>query len=95
MMSPPDEIVAQLKALASPNRLSILMLFDDATPKSVGSISAACGLAQSTTSEQLAILKRAGLVTSERNGKEVLFLPDRAKIISFLDTISTYLKTCC
>lgn len=94
-MDVPDDIMAKLKAIASPTRLRILMLFESPAARSVGEVALACGLAQSTTSEQLAILKRAGLVRSERNGKEVLFRPDRAAIITFIDAVSAYLKTCC
>ena len=54
-----------LKALASETRQQIMMLFAGGTQLTVGEVADCCGLGQSTTSEQLAILRRGGLVQSQ------------------------------
>ena len=59
------EIAAVARALAHPARLRILRLLA-ATPGCIGGeIVGAVGLAQSTVSEHLRILKGAGLITGE------------------------------
>ena len=50
-----------LRALAGENRQQVLLLFADGQPRSVGQIAAELGIAQSTASEQLTILRRGGL----------------------------------
>jgi ArsR family transcriptional regulator len=71
----PDDarIAAMAKALAHPARLRILRLLL-ATPGCIGGdIVAAVGLAQSTVSEHLRILKAAGLIQGEIAGPRVCY----------------------
>lgn len=69
-----DQQVADLaKALAHPARLRILRLLL-ATPGCIGGdIVDAVGLAQSTVSEHLRILKTAGVITGEISGPRVCY----------------------
>ncbi|MCX7646822.1 MAG: metalloregulator ArsR/SmtB family transcription factor [Rhodobacteraceae bacterium] len=69
-----DEAVAALaKALAHPARLRILRLLQ-ATPGCIGGdIVGAVGLAQSTVSEHLRILKSAGIIAGEIDGPRVCY----------------------
>jgi ArsR family transcriptional regulator, arsenate/arsenite/antimonite-responsive transcriptional repressor len=69
-----DETVATLaKALAHPARIRILRLLL-ATPGCIGgTIVDAVGLAQSTVSEHLRVLKAAGLVTGEIDGPRICY----------------------
>lgn len=61
------------KALAHPARLRILE-FLHATPGCIGGdIVAAVGLAQSTVSEHLRILKAAGVITGEISGPRICY----------------------
>ena len=71
---PADRKVADLaKALAHPARLRILRLLL-ATPGCIGGdIVDAVGLAQSTVSEHLRILKGAGVITGEISGPRVCY----------------------
>ena len=63
------ETVELLKALADPTRLSMVTtLRRQAAPVCVCDLVAAFGLTQPTISHHMAVLKRAGLVESVKNG---------------------------
>ncbi len=72
--TPDDTRIAELaKALAHPARLRILRLLL-ATPGCIGGdIVEAVGLAQSTVSEHLRILKAAGIITGEIAGPRICY----------------------
>lgn len=76
-----DRKVADLaKALAHPARICILRLLQ-ATPGCIGgTIVEAVGLAQSTVSEHLRILKAAGVITGEIDGPRVCYALDPAAL---------------
>lgn len=85
-----------LKALASETRQRILFrAFANGQEQSVSQVAEKAGLGQSTTSEHLAILKRGGLLQSRREGKEVYYRPDRAKILEALRYLTEMLTCCC
>ena len=87
-----DVHIADLaKALAHPARLRILRLLQ-ATPGCIGGdIVDSVGLAQSTVSEHLRILKRAGVITGEISGPRVCYAlnPDALRPLSaFIDALT-------
>ena len=61
-----------LKVLADETRLAVVQQLMDG-PKHVGEINLALGLEQSLLSHHLKVLRDAGLVLSERDGKAVLY----------------------
>jgi ArsR family transcriptional regulator len=61
-----------LKTLASPRRLDILHVLA-AGPTGVGALATAVGASQPNVSQHLAILRAAGLVEAERDGREVRY----------------------
>ena len=61
-----------LKMLADETRLAVVRQLMEG-PKHVGEINESLGLEQSLLSHHLKILREAGLVTSERDGKAVLY----------------------
>jgi ArsR family transcriptional regulator len=61
-----------LKTLSSPRRLAILHRLADG-PQGVGAIADAVGASQPNVSQHLAILRTAGLVEAERDGREVRY----------------------
>ena len=68
-----DHLAALAKALAHPARIRILRLLQR-TPGCIGGdIVGAVGLAQSTVSEHLRILKAAGIITGEIAGPRVCY----------------------
>jgi DNA-binding transcriptional ArsR family regulator len=86
---------AFLKALASESRQQLLLLFADGEAHTVGEIASLAGIGQSTASEQLAILRRAGLLSSSREGKKVCYRADRDRIAGQLDQLRVFLSDCC
>ncbi|MEQ4306162.1 metalloregulator ArsR/SmtB family transcription factor [Plantactinospora sp. B6F1] len=84
-----------LKALASETRQQIMMLFAGGQQLTVGEVADRCGLGQSTASEQLALLRRGGLLTSTRHGKLVRYRADTPSITARLTDLRNYLGHCC
>jgi DNA-binding transcriptional ArsR family regulator len=85
-----------LKALASETRQRILLTaFANGRERTVGEVAEVVKLGQSTTSEHLAILRRGGLLESRREGKEVYYRPDRARILAALQRLTEALTCCC
>jgi len=75
--------------------MNILLLFLDGQERTVNQVTEAVGLGQPTTSEHLAVMKRSGVLVSEKRGKEVYYHPDRVRIAHYLETLSILLKKCC
>lgn len=71
-----DEIVELqaevLKTLANPRRLEILHRLADG-PCEVGRLATAIGASQPNVSQHLAVLRAAGIVDAERDGREVRY----------------------
>ncbi len=61
-----------LKTLASPRRLDILHRLAEG-PCEVGRLAEELGVAQPNVSQHLAVLRSAGLVEAERDGREVRY----------------------
>lgn len=105
--APVDSSVADLaavfRALANPTRLAILAWLRDPSsfpPQDVPAeesgvclkhIQARAGLSQSTTSQFMAILERAGLVTSERHGKWTHWKRNEQRIAELGSIVTTAL----
>ena len=84
-----------LHAVAGESRQQLLLLFLNGRERTVGELVEESGLGQSTISIQLGILHRAGLLSRRKQGKEVFYRPDRARIVLMLDRLSLFLKKCC
>jgi ArsR family transcriptional regulator len=61
-----------LTALANPRRLEILHLLA-AGPREVGGIAAELGISQPNASQHLAVMRSAGVVIADREGREVRY----------------------
>jgi ArsR family transcriptional regulator len=61
-----------LKTLANPRRLEILHRLAEG-PREVGRLAADLGLSQPNVSQHLAVLRAAGVVEAERDGREVRY----------------------
>jgi DNA-binding transcriptional ArsR family regulator len=84
-----------LKAIASETRQRILFVFDDGAPKTVGEIAEELDIVASTASEHLAIMKRGGLLDAKREGKEVYYRPNRARMLELLKKLTGLVTACC
>lgn len=70
---PLSEIKAELfKALAHPARIRVLEVLADGE-RSVGELQPLVGIELSHLSQQLGVLRRAGLVTSRKEGSSVIY----------------------
>src|SRR5436189_1600311 len=70
---PLSEIKAELfKALAHPARVRVLEVLADGE-RAVGEMQPLVGIELSHLSQQLAVLRRAGLVTSRKDGSSVIY----------------------
>lgn len=84
-----------LKAFGNEKRQEIfLSIFADGREHNITEVSERAGIAQSTASEHLAILKRAGILMSHKVEKEVFYKIDRRGILGKIDEVKSYL-TCC
>ncbi len=78
-----------LKTLASPRRLEMLHRLAEG-PLQVGRLADELGLAQSNVSQHLAVLRAAGVVEAERDGREVRYRladPDVMVACSIMRTV--------
>jgi DNA-binding transcriptional ArsR family regulator len=61
-----------LKTLASPRRLEILHRLSEG-PREVGRLAVELGLSQPNVSQHLSVLRSAGMVEAQRDGREVRY----------------------
>ena len=84
-----DELDATLKllsALAHPSRLLVLFALHAHDQLSVAQLSELTGQEQSSMSHQLAVLRKADLIVSERDGKRNLYRLADEHVIGLLQT---------
>lgn len=83
------------KALCDPTRISIvatLAASDEAVP--VGDIVECCGIDFSGVSRHLKMLKDAGILTAERDGRHVLYRLESSALASTLRGMADALDVC-
>jgi DNA-binding transcriptional ArsR family regulator len=79
-------------ALGDEHRQRILLLFEPAERLNVGQIAEVSTLARSTVSHHLKILHEAGVLGSEKRGKEVFFWINRAALDETLSSVLNYVR---
>jgi len=84
----------RFSALASPARLAVFCLLVQAGPEGVraGDVAEAIAAPANTTSNHLAVLSRAGLIQSRRDGRSILYSADYDAI---RDLIGYLIEDCC
>lgn len=89
-----DDALSILSALAHPTRLDAFRLLIRHEPEglSTGGLVEASGLTQSTFSTHLAVLAKAGLVQSERRGRQQI---QRANLDALRGLMIYLAKDCC
>ncbi len=89
-----ETALAALAALAHPTRLQAYRLLVQYEPEglSTGQLVEASGLTQSTFSTHLAVLAKAGLVKSEKRGRQFI---QRAEIDTLKGLMLFLAKDCC
>src|SRR5258706_6198703 len=84
-------IARMFVALGDEHRQRILLMFEPGERLNVGQIVAASTLSRSTVSHHLRILRDAGVLQSEKIGKEVYFWPDIGQVRAELAAVQDYL----
>ncbi|WP_033440855.1 ArsR/SmtB family transcription factor [Saccharothrix sp. NRRL B-16314] len=84
-----------LKALASETRQQLMLEFAGDTELTVGQLAGRAGIAHSTASEQLSLLRQGGLLTSRREGKTVHYRANPTGITTALAELQAVLAVCC
>ena len=82
-----ERMAATLRLLAHPHRLKIIELLEGGSGLPVHEIMERVGLPHAATSQHLNQMKRAGLVASRRNGREVHYLIADPRSITILNCI--------
>jgi ArsR family transcriptional regulator len=79
------EVKADLfRVLGHPARLRILELLRDRGEHAVGALQVALGLAEGSTSQHLAALRRVGLVESRRQGTTIYYRVENPRVFDLL-----------
>jgi DNA-binding transcriptional ArsR family regulator len=78
-------------ALGDPHRQRIVLMFERGGRLNVGEIVAASTLSRTAVSHHLRVLREAGVLRSEKTGREVYFWPDVAAVQSALTAVQEYL----
>ena len=86
--------VETLSALAHDGRLALFRTLVKAGPEGLpaGRLGAAVGMAPSTLSNNLAVLSRAGLATSVRDGRSIIYAADYGRMS---DLLAFLMEDCC
>ncbi len=89
----PAETIDALAALGQKTRFAIVdLLAAHGGERLAGEIASTLGVPPNTLSTHLAILARAGLVASERHGREIAYRVDTARLVELSGLISGMVK---
>lgn len=75
-----------LKTLANPDRLLLLCQLSQGE-RNVGELEMLLGILQPTLSQQLAVLRREGLVDTRRDGKQVYYRISSPQALAIINTL--------
>jgi len=79
-------------ALGDEHRQRILLTFEPGERLNVGQIVEVSTLSRTTVSHHLKVLREAGILQSEKIGKEVWFWLDKAYLVGALEAVTGYLR---
>lgn len=83
-----ETLIDQLKAIAHPVRLQILEVLRDGE-RNVGEIEIAAGIGQPTLSQQLGVLRKAGLVETRKQAKLVYYRLAEESLTGLSDALAS------
>ena len=81
-----DQAGLLLKALANPDRLLLLCQLSQGE-RNVSELEALLGIQQPTLSQQLAVLRREGLVETRREGKQIYYRISSREALAVIETL--------
>ena len=79
-------------ALGDTHRQRILLMFEKGERLNVSEIAAASALSRPAISYHLKVLREAGVLLSEKRGREVYFWVNRARLESALAAVADYVR---
>lgn len=84
------------KALADPNRINILAAFaESGSPLNVSQIARFCPVNISVVSRHLAMMRDAGILAAQKQGKEVYYRLRGQKLAGILRSMADAIEACC
>ena len=86
------KLAPKIKAMAHHQRLAILNYIQQKRETNVSGIHKALKMEQSVTSQQLKVLRLAGLVIGKRAAKEIFYKVNNKEVNHVLDTLKGLLK---
>ena len=91
---PPEwrQIAKTFSALGDEHRQRILLTFEPGERLNVAQIVEVSTLSRTAVSHHLRILREAGVLRSEKQGKEVYFWIDKTFLVGALDTVVDYIR---
>jgi len=87
------DISTVFAALGDEHRQRILLTFEPGERLNVGQIAEISSLARSTVSHHLKVLREAGVLLAEREGKEIYFSVNKIFLQDAFGKVSSYLDT--
>ncbi|MEH6497759.1 MAG: metalloregulator ArsR/SmtB family transcription factor [Pseudoalteromonas distincta] len=81
-----DKALTLLKALGNRDRLMLLCHLADGE-RNVGDLENSLGIMQPTLSQQLGVLRREGMVTTRREGKQIFYRIASAEALAIIETL--------
>jgi DNA-binding transcriptional ArsR family regulator len=87
MPAPADKL---FKALADPTRRALFERLASGGEHTVHALTALAGVSQPAVSKHLGVLKRAGLIIDQRNGREVHYHVQLQALLPLSDWVSLY-----
>jgi len=91
----PADSLRLLDGICDPVRMEIILLLGKESPVNVGDIASQFRISRPAISHHLKVLKDAGIVQSEKNGQEMYYSLDRARIVAGLRLIADTIENCC
>lgn len=87
------DVSALFVALGDEQRQRIILTFEPGERLNVTQIVSASSLSRTAVSHHLKVLRQAGVLQSEKVGKEVYFWIDKPNIVGLLERVLDYVKT--
>ncbi len=90
-----DECIELLRALSDNTRQQIIAIFRTHKEVCASDIARQFTLSRPAISHHLNLMKRAGLLRSRKDGKEVYYSFNRDRVTGLIESILESLKKCC
>jgi DNA-binding transcriptional ArsR family regulator len=91
-MDPIHELQAEIcRTLSHPARIALLHLLAD-EPREVGRLAIALGISQPNASKHLAVMRAAGLVEAERDGRGAVYRLTDPSVIAACDLMAQVMR---